>query len=109
MKNAKALVASGYGLRIEQQVAIPVYFMTSIVGEYRADMLVNRLVIVEFKGTTALIPEYEAQLLNYLKATPIEVGLLVNFGPKLEYKPKVYDNARKGKLSWTNWTLDPSP
>lgn len=102
-ENATALLATSYGLKIEQQVAIPVFFMNNIVGEYRADMLVNRLVIVEFKATNSLLAEHEAQLLNYLKATPIEVGLLVNFGPKLEYKRKVYDNARKGTLSWTNW------
>lgn len=105
-ENATALVAASYGLQIEQQVAIPVYFLNAVVGEYRADMLVNRLVIVEFKATNALISEHEAQLLNYLKATPIEVGLLVNFGPKLEYKRKVYDNVRKGTLSWTNWKFD---
>ena len=50
-----------------------------------------------------LAPEHEAQLLNYLKATPIEVGLLLNFGRKAEYKRRVYDNARKGQLSWTDW------
>jgi len=46
---------------------------------------------------------HEAQLLNYLKATPIEVGMLLNFGPKAEAIRKVYDNSRKGPLSWTNW------
>jgi len=45
--------------------------------------------------------EHEAQLLNYLKATLIEVGLLLNFGPKAEFKRKVYDNERKGSLAWT--------
>jgi hypothetical protein len=48
------------------------------------------------------VGEHEAQLLNYLKATTIEVGLLLNFGPKAEFKRKVYDNARKGSLEWTS-------
>jgi GxxExxY protein len=71
------------------------------VGEYFADLVVNGLVIVEVKAVRTLAEEHEAQLLNYLKATPFEVGLLLNFGPKAEIKRKVFDNAYKGNLSWT--------
>ena len=56
------------------------------------DLLVNNLVIVELKAVKMLAEEHEAQLLNYLKATPYEVGLLLNFGPKPQYKRKAYDN-----------------
>ena len=70
------------------------------MGEYFADLLVNKKVIVELKASRALAPEHEAQLLNYLKATPYEVGLLLNFGPKPQIKRKTYDNERKGDLSW---------
>jgi len=70
------------------------------VGEYYADLLVADAVIVEIKAVRALLAEHEAQLLNYLKATPYEVGLLLNFGPKPEIKRKVYDNERKGGLGW---------
>jgi GxxExxY protein len=56
---------------------------------------VNDLVIVEVKATKALSQEHEAQLLNYLKATPYEVGLLLNFGPKPEQKRRSFDNNRK--------------
>ena len=63
-------------------------------------MLVADAVIVEVKAVRALLKEHEAQLLNYLKATPYEVGLLLNFGPKPEIKRKVYDNKRKGGLGW---------
>lgn len=65
------------------------------VEEYYADIVVNHRVIVEIKATKALASEHEAQLLNYLKATDIEVGLLLNFGPEPEIKRKVFDNFRK--------------
>ena len=58
-------------------------------------ILVDRKVIVEIKATKNLIIDHEAQLLKYLKATEIEIGLLLNFGPKAEIKPKVFDNFRK--------------
>ena len=80
-----------------------VHYDGIVVGEYFADLLVNGLVIVEIKAVRKLLTEHEAQLLNYLKATPIEVGLLLNFGPKAEYQRKVYDNSLKGPLSWTDW------
>jgi GxxExxY protein len=65
------------------------------VGEYFADVLVERKVIVEIKAARALSEAHEAQLLNYLKATRYEVGLLLNFGPKPQIKRKIYDNDRK--------------
>ncbi|HEY3135451.1 MAG TPA: GxxExxY protein, partial [Blastocatellia bacterium] len=62
-------------------------FRGEVVGEYYADLLVDGKVIVELKAVKALAPEHQAQLINYLKATGIEVGLLINFGrPKLEYR-----------------------
>jgi GxxExxY protein len=66
-----------------------------VIGEYFADLLVDGKVIVEIKALNGLAPEHEAQLLNYLKATNIEVGLLLNFGPKPQVKRKVFDNSRK--------------
>jgi GxxExxY protein len=63
--------------------------------------VVNGAVIVELKAVRQMLDEHEAQLLNYLKATAMEVGLLLNFGPKAEIKRKVYDNERKGSLAWT--------
>jgi len=62
--------------------------------------LVDKKIIVETKATRELIEDHEAQLLNYLKATVYEVGLLLNFGPEPQIKRKVYDNTRKGSLSW---------
>lgn len=77
------------------QYTINVFYEDKIVGEYFADILVDDKVIVEIKAARALALENEAQLLNYLKATNIEVGLLLNFGPKPEIKRKIFDNYRK--------------
>jgi GxxExxY protein len=77
------------------QAPIKVSYEGKVVGEYFADMLVDGKVIVEIKASNSLAPEHEAQLLNYLKATNIEVGLLLNFGPKPQVKRKVFDNSRK--------------
>lgn len=66
-----------------------------IIGEYFADILVDNKVIIELKAAKYLSEEHEAQLLNYLKATDMEVGLLLNFGVKPEFKRKAFDNERK--------------
>ena len=80
---------------VASQFPIKVFYDNEVIGEYFADILVDGKVIVELKASSNLSPENEAQLLNYLKATNIEVGLLLNFGPKAEIKRKVYDNVRK--------------
>jgi GxxExxY protein len=69
---------------VRDELPIHVYYDGQPVGEYDADLVVNDLVILEIKATKCLATEHEAQLLNYLKATPYEVGLLLNFGPKPE-------------------------
>ncbi len=100
-ENSLAIELRKAGLRVEQQKGIVVYYDSDVVGEYAADLLVNDAVILELKAVRTLLEEHQAQLLNYLKATNVEVGLLLNFGPKAEYKRKVYDNERKGSLAWT--------
>ena len=77
------------------QFPIKVFYEGEVIGEYYADMLVDNKVIVEIKAAKRLVEENEAQVLNYLKATDIEVGLLLNFGPKQEVKRKAFDNTRK--------------
>ena len=99
-ENALALELRKLGLKVEPQRRIVVYYAGQVVGEYLADIVVNGVVIVELKAVRQLLKQHEAQLLNYLKATRIEVGLLLNFGPKAEFKRKVYDNNRKGTLAW---------
>ena len=83
-----ALVKEGFV--VDQQKPIRVSFEGEAVGEYFADLLVDGKVIIELKAAEAISPEHEAQLLNYLKATNIQVGLLLNFGPKPEFRRKVF-------------------
>jgi GxxExxY protein len=75
------------GLSVASQVPLTVRFRGEPVGQFYADLVVEDRVIVELKAAKALLPEHLAQVINYLKATGIEVGLLLNFGnPKLEYR-----------------------
>jgi GxxExxY protein len=75
------------GLKVMPQMPISVMFRGENVGQFFADFLIEDKVIVELKAVSALLPEHQAQVINYLKATGVEVGLLVNFGrPKLEYR-----------------------
>ncbi len=98
-ENAMALRLRKAGLEAVQQRPIAVRFDGEIVGEYFADIVVNDAVIVELKAAGQLAGEHHAQLLNYLKATPYEVGLLLNFGPKPQVVRKVFDNPRKHPMS----------
>jgi GxxExxY protein len=77
-----------------RQQKIDVYYRGIVVGEYFADLVVNAKVIVELKASPRLIQQYEAQLFNYLRATPYEVGLLLNFGPKATHYRRIFDNDR---------------
>lgn len=85
-------------LRFKQVHPTRPIYSVRISGDYRTDIVVNDVVIVELKAVRELAEEHKAQLLNYLKATTIEVGLLLNFGVKAEHKRKVYDNDRKGTI-----------
>jgi GxxExxY protein len=82
-------------IMVQQQVEIPVWFHRQQAGFFFADLLVDGRVIVELKAVRTLDPSHEAQLLNYLRATEIEVGLLLNFGVRPEIKRRIYDNPRK--------------
>ena len=90
-QNAMVIELRRMGLQVEPQARIDVYYEGEKVGEYYADLLVNSCVIVELKAMEQLCEENHAQLLNYLKASGIEVGLLLNFGPKPELKRKIMD------------------
>lgn len=83
------------GIPAVSQSPIKVSYENNVIGEYFTDILIDDKVIVEIKAAKGLVIENEAQLLNYLKASNIEVGLLFNFGPKPEIKRKVFDNLRK--------------
>ncbi len=94
-ENAMLIELKKEGITSSSQFPIKVLYENEIVGEYFADILVSTQVIVEVKAAKTLSAESEAQLLNYLKATDLEVGLLLNFGPKPEIKRKTFDNFRK--------------
>ena len=83
------------GLDVKCQIEVPVWFRGQKVGDFTADVLVERAVLLELKAARALDSAHEAQLLNYLRATEIEVGLLFNFGIKPEFKRLAFDNSRK--------------
>jgi len=99
-ENALAIELRKGGLLVKQQEPVSVFYEGYLVGEYLIDLLVDEVVIVELKAVRQLCEEHEAQLLNYLKATLIEVGLLLNFGPKAQHMRRVYDNDRKGTMVW---------
>jgi len=93
-ENALYIVLTGDGLCVERQKDIGVFFRGKVIGDFKADLIVNEKVILELKAVRTLNPAHEAQLINYLKATNIEVGLLLNFGKKPEFKRFIYDNKR---------------
>ena len=97
-QNSMYLELKAKGFYVEPQKRIKVYFKGVEVGEYFADLVVNESVILELKATECIVQEFEFQLINYLKATEIEVGLLLNFGKKPEFRRKVFENSRKKSL-----------
>ena len=98
-ENSMAIELKKMGLGVSQQVKIDVFYDGEKVGNYFADLVVEEKIIIELKATEALITEHEAQLVNYLKATPMEVGLLLNFGEKPQHKRRVLTNNYKQNLS----------
>ena len=94
-ENALAHELKKRGFQVEQQLPIEVFYDGIVVGEYFADIVVDNCVILELKATEELNKKHEAQLLNYLRATDIEVGLLLNFGPDPQFRRKAFSNERK--------------
>lgn len=88
-ENALVIKMAHKGLAAAQQVPVNVYFENQVVGEYFPDILVEQKIIVELKSVSALLKAHEAQLLNYLKATGLKVGLLLNFGETLKIVRRV--------------------
>ena len=83
------------GAHVAREVALPVHFRGHLVGEYKADLVVDHDVLVEIKAAEKLVPAHRAQLLNYLKATAIERGLPLNFGPSPQFERLLFTNDRK--------------
>ncbi len=94
-QNALFIELQKQGFKVEKQKQIKVYYEEQIVGEYYADIVVDDKIIIELKAVEYLIEEHELQLINYLKATDKEIGLLLNFGRKPAFKRKILTNDRK--------------
>jgi len=94
-QRAMAMALRQAGLGVECEKSIPVWFRGELVGDFFADLLVEAAVILELKAASDIALAHEAQLLNYLRGTAIEVGLLLNFGPKAQVKRLAFDNQRK--------------
>jgi GxxExxY protein len=94
-ENSMRLALTEAGLFVPPKKPLDVWFRGVVVGVFEPDVTVDNLVILEIKSARAIDPAHEAQLLNYLRATEIEVGLLLNVGPKPEFKRMVFDNDRK--------------
>ncbi|MBI5215033.1 MAG: GxxExxY protein [Ignavibacteriae bacterium] len=95
-ENAFVIELEKKGLHVEQQKRIDVFYKGKKVGEYFADICVEGLVVLELKAAEGIAPEHEAQLINYLKATNIELGFLFNFGPKPIFIRRILTNDKKG-------------
>ncbi len=94
-ENSMMIELNKFNLKCKNQVPIKVCYDSKTVGEYFADIIVENVIILELKASESLCKEHEIQLVNYLKATNIEVGLLFNFGKKAEFKRKVLTNEYK--------------
>lgn len=92
------LALKSTGLRVCSRVDIPVWFRGQQVGQFEADVLVEDCVLLELKAARFLDSSHRAQLMNYLRATEIEVGLLLNFGERPEFKRVVFDNLKKQRV-----------
>ena len=94
-RNALQLALIEKQLVVVPEKAISVYFRGNKVGDFRADLVVNDLVLLELKTAEAIAIAHEAQLLNYLRSTTLEIGLILNFGPKPQVRRLLFDNDRK--------------
>ena len=91
-ENALKYKLEQVGVDVQKQAPIKVFFEEVLVGEYFADLVVNNDVIIELKAVESLKEVHELQLINYLKATEVEIGLLLNFGKKPEIRRKIFSN-----------------
>lgn len=97
-QNALTIALETEGLTVKSEAPISVSFQGRVVGDFKADIIVENKVLLELKACHTLEESHEAQLLNYLRATEIEVGLLLNFGPKPQVKRFAFENTRKKNL-----------
>lgn len=94
-QNSMYIELKNKGYKVEAQNKIKVYYKGTKVGEYYADLIVENLIILELKAVDYIVKDFENQILNYLRSTDCEVGLLLNFGKKPEFRRKIFENNRK--------------
>jgi GxxExxY protein len=94
-EEALGIALTETGIGVQQQVPIKVWFRGRSIGDFKADMLADGKVLLELKAARGIDIAYEKQLLNYLRATDIEVGLVLNFGVKAEFRRFAFENRRK--------------
>ena len=92
-QNAFVIELTKADLEVEKEKKVQVSYGGQVIGDFTADVVVEEKVILELKSVKQLHAAHEAQLINYLKATGIEVGLLINFGETVEIKRKVLDHS----------------
>jgi GxxExxY protein len=96
-ENALAMELAARGHIVKQQLPVQVFYEGKVVGEYFADILIDDKIILDLKTTECIAKEHEAQLVNYLKAAKIEIGLLLNFGKEPHFKRKIFSNQEVSK------------
>ena len=94
-EQAFSIALTEHGIFFQRQISVPVWYHDQQIGDFRADLLVEGKVIIELKAGRGIDPAWEKQLLNYLRATNIEVGLLFNFGPEAQFRRYIFENDRK--------------
>jgi GxxExxY protein len=94
-RNSLRLALLEKGLSVEQEVPVAVFFRGKNVGDFRADLVVNGTILLELKTAERIVPAHESQVLNYLRSTSLELGLILNFGPKPQVRRLLLDNSRK--------------
>jgi GxxExxY protein len=94
-QNSLLIELKNKGLNVVSQKRIKVYYKGEQVGDYYADIIVENKVVIELKAVEYIVEQFENQILNYLRGTDCEVGLLLNFGKKPEFRRKIFENKRK--------------
>jgi GxxExxY protein len=94
-RNSLRLALLDKGLTVEQEVPVTVFFRGQNVGDFRADLVVNGTIFLELKTAEQIVAAHESQVLNYLRSTALELGLILNFGPKPQVRRLLLDNSRK--------------
>jgi len=97
-ENSMAIKLRQMGFDVKTQHPIKVYFEGEVVGDFKADLIIDDTIIVELKAVESMHKRHEVQLVNYLKSTEVEIGLLINFGDELKFKRKIFSNNRKRDL-----------